>query len=168
MIAKGMVDANGNQIQFKSPDWELILDKTLPAQSSDGTLIDFGDLVLDGTYKELRFITVMWTNSIGNASLYVNNGTEPVVTLHGVLGAGATFTYDFTLQDTDLPGRYLLLQGERTKSGTNTDTSEVKKYQNSGSDSIVPTVSDIKNLKLTFTSGWGNTSARYVRVYGRT
>ena len=51
MIAKGMVDANGNQIQFKPPDWELILDKTLPAQSSDGTLLNVEDLVLDGTYK---------------------------------------------------------------------------------------------------------------------
>ena len=40
-------------------NWELILDKTLPAQSSDGTLLDFEDLILDGTYKELRFITVM-------------------------------------------------------------------------------------------------------------
>lgn len=167
MIAKGMVDANGNQIQFKPPNWELILDKTLPAQSSDGTLIDFGDLVLDGTYKELRFITVMWTNSSGNALLYVNDSTNAQVNLVGIVSTNATFTYDFILQDTDLPGRYLLLAGERTKSGTNTDTSEVKKYQNSSSDETVPSVADIKNLKLKLASGWNNSSARYIRVYGR-
>lgn len=167
MIAKGMVDANGNQIQFKPPDWELILDKTLPAQSSDGTLLDFEDLVLDGTYKELRFITVMWTSASGAADLYVNNGTEPVVTLQGVLTTNATFTYDFILQDTDLPGRYLLLTGERTMSGAKAINSEVKKYQNSGSDETIPGVKNIRNLKLKLESGWTNTSARYVRVYGR-
>lgn len=169
MIAKGIVDANGNQIQFKPPDWELILDKTLPAQSSsDGTLLDFEDLILDGTYKELRFVTVMWTSSAsGAANLYVNNGTEPVVTLQGALTTNATFTYDFILQDTDLPGRFLLLTGERTMSGVKATSSEVKKFQNSGSDETVPTVTDIKNLKLEFESGWSNTSARYVRVYGR-
>ena len=148
-------------------DWKLILDKTLPAQSSDGTLLDFEDLILDGTYKELRFITVMWTSASGAANLYVNNGTEPVVTLQGVLATNATFTYDFMLQNTDLPGRYLLLTVERTISGVKATSSEVKGYQNSGSDETVPNIKNIRNLKLKLESGWSNTSARYVRVYGR-
>ncbi|MEI3321182.1 MAG: hypothetical protein V8R90_12095 [Eubacterium sp.] len=148
-------------------DWKLILDKTLPAQSSDGTLLDFEDLILDGTYKELRFITVMWTSASGAANLYVNNGTEPVVTLQSVLATNATFTYDFMLQNTDLPGRYLLLTAERTISGVKSTSSEVKRYQNSGSDETVPNVKNIRNLKLKLESGWSNTSARYVRVYGR-
>lgn len=148
-------------------DWKLILDKTLPAQSSDGTLLDFEDLALDGTYKELRFITVMWTSASGAADLYVNNGTEPVITLQGVLATNATFTYDFMLQNTDLPGRYLLLKAERTISGVKATNSEVKRYQNSGSDETVPDVKNIRNLKLKLESGWSNTSARYVRVYGR-
>lgn len=167
MIAKGIIDTNGNQIQFKSPDWELILDKTLPAQSNGGTLIDFDDLTLDGTYKELRFVTVMWTSSTGAANLYVNSGKEQVVSLQGLLATNATFTYDFILQDTDLPGRHLLLTGERTMSGAKATSSEVKRYQNSGSDETVPNVENINNLKLEFESGWNNTSARYVRVYGR-
>lgn len=148
-------------------NWEIILDKTLPAQSSDGTLLDFEDLILDGTYKELRFITVMWTSASGAANLYVNNGTEPAVTLQEMLGTGATFTYEFILQDTDLPGRYLLLTSERTISGVKATGSEVKRYQNSGSDETVPNVKNIRNLKLKLESGWSNTSARYVRVYGR-
>lgn len=148
-------------------DWKLILDKTLPAQSSDGTLLDFEDLALDGTYKELRFITVMWTSASGAADLYVNNGTEPVITLQGVLATNATFTYDFMLQNTDLPGRYLLLTAERTISGVKATNSEVKRYSNSGSDETVPDVKNIRNLKLKLKSGWSNTSARYVRVYGR-
>lgn len=84
-----------------------------------------------------------------------------------MLGTGATFTYEFILQDTDLPGRYLLLTSERTISGVKATSSEVKRYQNSGSDETVPNVKNIRNLKLKLESGWSNTSARYVRVYGR-
>lgn len=151
----------------KKGEWELILDKTLPAQSTDGTLLDFEDLQLDGQYNELRFVTVMWTSGAGAAALYVNNSTEQTIKLQGMLATNATFTYDFTLQDTDLPGRYLLLTGERMMSGANATSSEVKRYQNSGSDETVPTVTSIENLKLELASGWNNSTARYVRVYGR-
>lgn len=147
--------------------WKLILDKTLPASSNDGTLLDFEDLQLDGQYNELRFVTVMWTSGAGAAALYVNNSTEQTIKLQGMLATNATFTYDFTLQDTDLPGRYLLLTGERMMSGANATSSEVKRYQNSGSDETVPTVTSIENLKLELASGWNNSTARYVRVYGR-
>lgn len=151
----------------KKGEWELILDKTLPAQSTDGTLLDFEDLQLNGQYNELRFVTVMWTSSTGAATLYVNNSTEQTVKLQGMLATNATFTYDFILQDTDLPGRYLLLTGERMMSGANATSSEVKRYQNSGSDETVPTVANIENLKLELASGWNNSTTRYVRVYGR-
>lgn len=165
------INANYNDIlALQTKDkWELILDKTLPAQSSDGTLIDFGDLTLGGDYKELRIVTALWNSAdTGDIQLFVNNMSEPIITLKNVIQYGATYSFDFALSTNDLfKDRYIVMSLKKSMTGVNATSSAESSYVNSSTDSTVPDIQSITNLKLHMTAGWNNSTERYVRVYGR-
>ncbi|WP_302626817.1 hypothetical protein [uncultured Eubacterium sp.] len=168
--SKAQQDKNTEGIsELQNKDkWELILDKTLPATSSDGTLIDFDDLELKGEYKELRFVTVMWNTALEHVQLYVNEMEEPIVTLKSVLGSGATYSYDFTLSNNMVfPGRYLVMNLKRSQTGANASNCTENSFVNSSTDESVQNIQSITSLKLAMTAGWQNSTDRYIRVYGR-
>lgn len=168
--SKAQQDKNTEDIlELQNKDkWELILDKTLPATSSDGTLINFNDLELKGEYKELRFVTVMWNTALEHVQLYVNEMEEPIVTLKNVLGSGATYSYDFTLSNNKVfPGRYLVMNLKRSQTGASASNCTESSFVNSSTDESVQNVQSITSLKLAMTAGWQNSTERYIRVFGR-
>lgn len=151
-----------------SDTWELILDKTLPAQSTDGVILDWGEVELSGEYRELRIMTVMWTSAVGNATLYINDDdSESAIKLLGLLSTNASYTYDFILKNDIWTSRYLQLDAERIMTGVNATNSGVSKYRNWSSNETVPDMESVITLKLELSTGWSNSTERYVRVYGR-
>lgn len=79
-------------------DWELLLDKTLVASSSDTVILDFNDLDLNGQFEELKICVTLWSTESANIDVYANDGTEPIVTLTNALTGGATYVYDISLK----------------------------------------------------------------------
>lgn len=169
--SKKQQDANTDGIlALQNKDkWELILDKTLPAQSTDGTLLDFDDMTLDETYSELRIVTALWNSAdTGDIQLLVNDMDEPIVTLKNVIQYGATYLFDFTLSNNDVfKDRYIVMSLKKSPTGANATNSVETSYINSSTYETVPDIQSITRLKLYMTAGWNNSTERYVRVYGR-
>lgn len=163
------INANYNDIlalQTKG-DWELLLNKTLPGTSTDKVLLDFDDLTLDGTYKELRVIIALWATSAGNINIYANGSTDILIKLLGALETNATYCYDIVIGNALAPNRYLECTAEKAKMGVNTDNSQTSSYKNWSDNEEIPDMASVTSLKVETTTGRSNSSDRILRVYGR-
>ena len=98
-------------------DWELLLDKTLVASSSDTVILDFNDLNLNGQFEELKICVTLWSTESANIDVYANDGTEPIVTLTNALTGGATYVYDISLKNSPIPGKYIETIAEKVSAG---------------------------------------------------
>lgn len=148
-------------------DWELLLDKTLEASSSDTVILDFDDLDLNGQFEELKICVTLWSTESANIDVYANDGTEPIVTLANALTGGATYVYDISLKNSSIPGKYVEVVSEKIQAGVKATTSTLTISKNWSTDMSIQSVEDIKNLKVTFCKGWNNSTERHVYVLGK-
>ena len=148
-------------------EWELLLDKTLVASSSDTVILDFNDLDLNGQFEELKICVTLWSTESANIDVYANDGTEPIVTLTNALTGGATYVYDISLKNSPIPGKYIETIAEKVSAGVKATTSTLTTSKNWSTDMSIQSVEDIKNLKVTFDKGWNNSTERHVYVLGK-
>lgn len=148
-------------------DWELLLDKTLVASSSDTVILDFNDLDLNGQFEELKICVTLWSTESANIDVYANDGTEPIVTLTNALTGGATYVYDISLKNSPIPGKYIETIAEKVSAGVKATTSTLTTSKNWSTDMSIQSVEDVKNLKVTFDKGWNNSTERHVYVLGK-
>lgn len=148
-------------------DWELLLDKTLVASSSDTVILDFNDLNLNGQFEELKICVTLWSTESANIDVYANDGTEPIVTLANALTGGATYVYDISLKNSPIPGKYIEAISEKVSAGVKATTSTLTTSKNCSTDMSIQSVEDIKNLRVTFDKGWNNSTERHVYVLGK-
>ena len=148
-------------------EWELLLDKTLVASSSDTVILDFNDLDLNGQFEELKICVTLWSTESANIDVYANDGTEPIVTLANALTGGATYVYDISLKNSSIPGKYVEVVSEKIQAGVKATTSTLTISKNWSTDMSIQSVEDIKNLKVTFGKGWNNSTERHVYVLGK-
>lgn len=148
-------------------DWELLLDKTLVASSSDTVILDFNDLNLNGQFEELKICVTLWSTESANIDVYANDGTEPMVTLMNGLTGGASYVYDITLKNSSIPGKYIEVVSEKIQAGVKATTSTLSSSKSWSTDMSIQSVEDIKNLKVTFDKGWNNSTERHVYVLGK-
>ena len=148
-------------------DWELLLDKTLVASSSDTVILDFNDLNLNGQFEELKICVTLWSTESANIDVYANDGTEPIVTLTNALTGGATYVYNISLKNSPIPGKYIETIAEKVSAGVKATTSTLTTSKNWSTDMSIQSVEDIKNLKVTFDKGWNNSTERHVYVLGK-
>lgn len=148
-------------------DWELLLDKTLVASSSDIVILDFNDLDLNGQFEELKICVTLWSTESANIDIYANDGTDPIVTLVNALTGGATYVYDISLKNSPIPGKYIEAIAEKVSAGVKATTSTLTISKNWSTDMSIQSVEDIKNLKVTFGKGWNNSTERHVYVLGK-
>ena len=148
-------------------DWELLLDKTLVASSSDTVILDFNDLDLNGQFEELKICVTLWSTESANIDVYANDGTEPIVTLTNALTGGATYVYDISLKNSPIPGKYIETIAEKVSAGVKATTSTLTTSKNWSTDMSIQSVEDIKNLRVTFDKGWNNSTERHVYVLGK-
>ena len=148
-------------------DWELLLDKTLEASSSDIAILDFNDLDLNGQFEELKICVTLWSTESANIDVYANDGAEPIVTLANALTGGATYVYDISLKNSPIPGKYIEAIAEKVSAGVKATTSILTTSKNWSTDMSIQSVEDIKNLKVTFGKGWNNSTERHVYVLGK-
>lgn len=148
-------------------DWELLLDKTLVASSSDTVILDFNDLNLNGQFEELKICVTLWSTESANIDVYANDGTEPIVTLTNALTGGATYVYNISLKNSPIPGKYIETIAEKVSAGVKATTSTLTTSKNWSTDMSVQSVEDVKNLKVTFDKGWNNSTERHVYVLGK-
>lgn len=148
-------------------EWELLLDKTLVASSSDTVILDFNDLNLNGQFEELKICVTLWSTESANIDVYANDGTEPIVTLTNALTGGATYVYDISLKNSPIPGKYIETIAEKVSAGVKATTSTLTTSKNWSTDMSIQSVEDIKNLKVTFDKGWNNSTERHVYVLGK-
>lgn len=148
-------------------DWELLLDKTLVASSSDTVILDFNDLDLNGQFEELKICVTLWSTESANIDVYANDGIEPIVTLANALTGGATYVYDISLKNSSIPGKYVEVVSEKIQAGVKATTSTLTTSKNWSTDMSIQSVEDVKNLKVTFDKGWNNSTERHVYVLGK-
>lgn len=148
-------------------DWELLLDKTLVASSSDTVILDFNDLNLNGQFEELKICVTLWSTESANIDVYANDGTEPIVTLTNALTGGATYVYNISLKNSPIPGKYIETIAEKVSAGVKATTSTLTTSKNWSTDMSIQSVEDVKNLKVTFDKGWNNSTERHVYVLGK-
>lgn len=148
-------------------EWELLLDKTLVASSSDTVILDFNDLDLNGQFEELKICVTLWSTESANIDVYANDGTEPIVTLTNALTGGATYVYDISLKNSPIPGKYIETIAEKVSAGVKATTSTLTTSKNWSTDMSIQSVEDIKNLRVTFDKGWNNSTERHVYVLGK-
>ena len=148
-------------------DWELLLDKTLVASSSDTVILDFNDLDLNGQFEELKICVTLWSTESANIDVYANDGTEPIVTLTNALTGGATYVYNISLKNSPIPGKYIETIAEKVSAGVKATTSTLTTSKNWSTDMSIQSVEDVKNLKVTFDKGWNNSTERHVYVLGK-
>lgn len=148
-------------------EWELLLDKTLEASSSDIVILDFNDLDLNGQFEELKICVTLWSTESANIDIYANDGTDPIVTLANALTGGATYVYDISLKNSPIPGKYIEAIAEKVSAGVKATTSTLTTSKNWSTDMSIQSVEDIKNLKVTFGKGWNNSTERHVYVLGK-
>lgn len=148
-------------------DWELLLDKTLVASSSDTVILDFNDLDLNGQFEELKICVTLWSTESANIDVYANDGTEPIVTLTNALTGGATYVYNISLKNSPIPGKYIETIAEKVSAGVKATTSTLTTSKNWSTDMSIQSVEDIKNLRVTFDKGWNNSTERHVYVLGK-
>lgn len=148
-------------------DWELLLDKTLVASSSDTVILDFNDLDLNGQFEELKICVTLWSTESANIDVYANDGTEPIVTLTNALTGGATYVYAIFLKNSPIPGKYIETIAEKVSAGVKATTSTLTTSKNWSTDMSIQSVEDVKNLKVTFDKGWNNSTERHVYVLGK-
>ena len=148
-------------------EWELLLDKTLVASSSDTVILDFNDLDLNGQFEELKICVTLWSTESANIDVYANDGTEPMVTLMNGLTGGASYVYDITLKNSSIPGKYIEVVSEKIQAGVKATTSTLTTSKNWSTDMSIQSVEDIKNLRVTFDKGWNNSTERHVYVLGK-
>lgn len=148
-------------------EWELLLDKTLVASSSDTVILDFNDLNLNGQFEELKICVTLWSTESANIDVYANDGTEPMVTLMNGLTGGASYVYDITLKNSSIPGKYIEVVSEKIQAGVKATTSTLSSSKSWSTDMSIQSVEDIKKLKVTFGKGWTNSTERHVYVLGK-
>lgn len=148
-------------------EWELLLDKTLVASSSDTVILDFNDLDLNGQFEELKICVTLWSTESANIDVYANDGTEPIVTLTNALTGGATYVYDISLKNSPIPGKYIEVVSEKIQAGVKATTSTLSSSKNWSTDMSIQSFEDIKNLRVTFDKGWNNSTERHVYVLGK-
>lgn len=148
-------------------EWELLLDKTLVASSSDTVILDFNDFDLNGQFEELKICVTLWSTESANIDVYANDGIEPIVTLANALTGGATYVYDISLKNSSIPGKYVEVVSEKIQAGVKATTSTLTISKNWSTDMSIQSVEDIKNLKVTFGKGWNNSTERHVYILGK-